>query len=321
MVPRWRVQAPALVQVAVGVPWFVVSLVVLVLLTTPVSTLVDALDDPGSLPGRLSGLTRVVLAAWILSGGVVLWRPAEAAVARWVSGFCPPTPGELAALEPAWLAVRERAGIPDGRYALWVQRSTEVNATASGGHTIAVTRRALQLPTHQLRAVLAHELGHHLGGHALATGLAHWYSVPARLALRIARRVVGLVLWLYGTVLDITVRVVGAVLPGGGCLLSLALLVVRVLMALLSVAVFLVLACVPAALAWFSRLAELQADRVAARLGYGPALRQVLRETMDDDDRARRRASRMALLLATHPSMRTRVRALDRYRRTPLRHR
>jgi Zn-dependent protease with chaperone function len=38
----------------------------------------------------------------------------------------------------------------------------------------------------QLEAVLAHELGHHLGGHPWASLLRYWYSLPATYVFQFA---------------------------------------------------------------------------------------------------------------------------------------
>ncbi|MFF4735893.1 M48 family metalloprotease [Streptomyces sp. NPDC001262] len=59
--------------------------------------------------------------------------------------------------------------------------ATELNATAAAGHIVAVTRPATdRSPNSQLAAILAHELGHHVGGHPWAAMLADWYALPAR---------------------------------------------------------------------------------------------------------------------------------------------
>src|SRR5690606_36051606 len=79
-----------------------------------------------------------------------------------------------------------QAGVRGDRYVLRVQRSNALNATAGAGHLVGVTVTALNLPPRYLEAVLAHELGHHLGGHA-AIGLLHsWYSFPLRTVVRVA---------------------------------------------------------------------------------------------------------------------------------------
>ncbi|WP_235967803.1 M48 family metalloprotease [Streptomyces mesophilus] len=57
---------------------------------------------------------------------------------------------------------------------MWTEESQDLNAYAAAGHTVGVSRFALEnLPSAQLAAVLAHELGHHTGGHA--------WSLTARL--------------------------------------------------------------------------------------------------------------------------------------------
>lgn len=45
-----------------------------------------------------------------------------------------------------------------------------------------MTRTALACPPHQFEALLAHELGHHLGGHSKVGILTAWYQKPAAIA-------------------------------------------------------------------------------------------------------------------------------------------
>ncbi|MFD0385097.1 M48 family metalloprotease [Streptomyces stramineus] len=130
-----------------------------------------------SLVNPLLGL--VMAAVWLLSGPLVFHRPAEAAIARHLLKMRRPTREEAERLDAVWEEVTRRAGVSQGTYELWVQERAELNATAAAGHIVAVTRHALdRLPNSQLAAVLAHELGHHVGGHTWAGMLADWYALP-----------------------------------------------------------------------------------------------------------------------------------------------
>ena len=180
---------------------------------------------------------------------------------------------------------------------LFVQESRSPNAFAAGGRVVAVTREALRLPPRHLEAVLAHELGHHLGAHPVVSTLAWWFALPARGAAYLLRQAFRFVryaaraLATYGDAL-------GAI---GALLIALILLA-----ALAYVSVWLVLLpLVSPLVAWASRLAEYRADRTAQQLGYGTALAEVLRAWGAE------RAGFWARLLATHPPHRERVARLS----------
>ncbi|MEV6701287.1 M48 family metalloprotease [Streptomyces sp. NPDC051453] len=60
-------------------------------------------------------------------------------------------------------------------YELVIENSTDLNAMAAAGHVVGVTTYALnRIPSSNLAAVLAHELGHHTGCHAWAGLLGYW---------------------------------------------------------------------------------------------------------------------------------------------------
>ncbi|MFI2259788.1 M48 family metalloprotease [Streptomyces tubercidicus] len=69
-----------------------------------------------------------------------------------------------------------------------------LNALAAAGHIVGVTRFSLErLSDGQLAAVLAHELGHHVRGHAWSSLPAQWYAVPGRLVWAVVRKLIRLV--------------------------------------------------------------------------------------------------------------------------------
>ena len=119
-------------------------------------------------------------AAGYLAAGVLMFlRPVQRLLLSWLYGARRPTPDELDRLEPAWHDVLRQAGLPARRFVLAVTDSAELNAYACGGHVVAVSTAALELlPDDELRGVLAHELGHHLGLHTVALTITHWLSLP-----------------------------------------------------------------------------------------------------------------------------------------------
>ncbi|MGW7061555.1 M48 family metalloprotease [Streptomyces sp. NPDC054904] len=243
-------------------------------------------------------------AVWTVSGALAFHRPSERFIARHFLRLHHPLPAELATLAPVWREVTARSGVDGSRYELWIEESDDLNALAAAGHIVAVTRRAVeQLPTTQLAAVLAHELGHHVGGHAWSGLLGWWYAGPGRLAwrglvrtaphlIRIARRtsytasaiLVALAAWLAFTTLTATYG-----LP----LLLLGL---------------------PFLMAAVGRRAELRADAHAAALGFAPVLAKTLHELLKGQSAGPASTARprpLSRLLSSHPDHRTRLHHLQ----------
>ncbi|MFE1905319.1 M48 family metalloprotease [Streptomyces gardneri] len=223
----------------------------------------------------LSALVNPVLAVvvpvvWLLSGPLVFHRKVESAIARRLFGMRRPTPEEAQRLDLVWEQVTRRAGVDRETYELWIQERTELNSTAAAGHIVAVTRHAMdRLPNSRLGAVLAHELGHHVGGHTWAAMLADWYALPARAA---GRAVVVLLFVLFRTKH-------WAGIACGGCL---TLMIVQLLFVFTFVQGYwwfvLPVAAAPLFVAWLHRRAEFRADAYAVGLGFGQALETVLVE-------------------------------------------
>ncbi|ONI71253.1 hypothetical protein ALI144C_48645 [Actinosynnema sp. ALI-1.44] len=239
----------------------------------------------------------LIAVVWLLASALIFLPAAEKVFARMKFRVRRPNESELGHLLRPWTSVCRVAGVPHDRYTLWIEESDGVNALAAGGHIVAVTRSALRLPPPQLEAILAHELGHHLSGHAWMAHLGWYYSVPARLSVRLAALVL--------RVLDAVGRFLGR-LGFAFAELAVGLCGLFLLIALISLNPWLLLLPVTSLLlAWSSRLAETRADRVAARLGYGQDLVDVLRMWMRNQVGPSPRGRRA--LLATHPSHQVRI--------------
>ncbi len=261
-------------------------------------------------------------AAWTASAVLVQVRPVEAGLARLLyRGLRRPRPAELARITPALERVCRRAGADPGRYLVRVEEKRQVNAFALGGHVLAVTRTALELPDDLLEAVLAHEVGHHRHLHPLAIILGWWYLLPFEAGdrlLRAIRRVTRGLARAFGRLSDRT----GGMADGAlGMLVLLAVLGVLVVAGTVLV-VGLGLLWLPLALlvrlakvlaAALSRAGEHAADRHAAELGYGAALLQVLGLFLQVE-RSAPRPRGMAALLRSHPSSQARIDAIRRSR-------
>lgn len=286
------------VRLLAGVPWFLCSLFLVTLVAIAASATADESVQAIVVVG--------VMALFVVSGVVVFLPRTEALFAVVLFRYRRPNDDEARYLHSLWDEVTNTAGVNGSRYSLWVQESDQVNAFAAAGHVVAVTRWALRsLPPQHLAALLAHELGHHIGGHSWAGLLAYWYSLPTRFV----RRVFYLLAYVFGTAMS--------VFRGGLVLQAPAQLLPIILVAYAAYKVhpaLLALVVVPFLLAWFTRLGERYADRFAARIGYGPLLIEVfdgwLRSGMDT---RRRRAGVRANVMASHPTCAARIRALQKY--------
>lgn len=278
---------------AAAVPWFFWSLCVVAWL--------------GGFLGFTVGW--IVVAVWVLSGVVTLFRPMEELTARYLLRLRLPTLIEQQRLAPAWYQVAQRAGVDPTRFTIWIQESDDANATPTPGHTIAVTRWALYtLPVRNLEAVLAHELSHHLGGRAWLSLLSFWYSIPARVTL-------------------IGVRALGRLMrkiPALGCAVT-AFLVFAYAGILLAVIIFgngylwpflfLTPFIAPPILAWLSRWQVKQADRKVVQLGYAPSLVQVLQGwQMQHQQTLGQRGTRRSEFMSGRPALVDRVHVLEQTR-------
>ncbi|MFI1356890.1 M48 family metalloprotease [Streptomyces sp. NPDC020898] len=259
-------------------------------------------------------LAFLVIIAWVLSGALVFHRPTESALARRLLHLRYPTPQERAKLEPVWREVTARAGVEGRTYELWVEDSDGLNAVAAAGHIVGVTRFAMnELPNGELAAVMAHELGHHVGGHAWSGLLGYWYAQPGRIAWRVLRAVsvvvfkvsrafscfgIGFVVLILGSIAMATIST----------LYGLPLLILGV----------------PYALAAVGRRAELRADEHAAALGFAPMLAAVLGKLHQEEQRQTAalaalsggvppEESPLSKLLSSHPDYYTRLHHLQPY--------
>ncbi|MCY0919523.1 MULTISPECIES: M48 family metalloprotease [unclassified Streptomyces] len=248
-----------------------------------------------------TGLDVVFVIAWLASGALMFHRPTERALARMLFKVREPTAAELARLRPLWDDVTRQAGIDGSRYDLWVEDSSQVNAFAAAGHIVSVTQKSLNtLPPERLGAVLAHELGHHVGGHAWSGLLGVWYALPARVVMAVVKFVVTFVFLVAAQIACLGALLFALII--GAIAISLALAFPPAL----------ALFAVPVLLAWAGRLGELRADRFAAEIGYGPLLLATFTDSHTqgaDDDSGKQRL--MDRLMATHPPLHQRIRALE----------
>ena len=230
-------------------------------------------------------------AAGYLAAGVLMFlRPVQRLLLSWLYGARTPTPAEQARLEPAWQDVVHQAGQPAKRFVLAVTDSPELNAYACGGHVVAVSTGALELlPDDELRGVLAHELGHHLGLHTVALTITHWLSLPIITLARI------------GFLLERVAFAAADALARRSAGLAL---IGRIVSAVLQLLAWAFLATVLIARRIGDRLgrtAEFTADQRAVEMGYGPHLALALRR-VHALDRSERAVDGRPRAIGSHPS-------------------
>ncbi|MCX5204847.1 M48 family metalloprotease [Streptomyces sp. NBC_00237] len=287
--------ATALGRLALLLPGFLMSLLVVVLAAS-ILTAVTGL--PYWIPTLL----------WVASGALVFHRPSEDLFARRLLKLHRPSPQDMSRLAPVWREVTARAGVDGSQYELWIEESKELNAYAAAGHIVGVTRFALtNLTSAHLAAVLAHELGHHTGGHAWSSLLDYWYSLPGRVAWRVIRAVM---------VFTVTFTSYFSWLVTAGLVLFFGFLTLATVTVLYGLP--LILLAIPYLMAAVGRRAELRADQHAAALGFAPMLAEVLYAMEQSEVQARYQlaAARgakpaepgvLARLLTTHPDFHTRL--------------
>lgn len=257
----------------------------------------------------LAKLTSLPAPAWVgiwaTSGALALCRSSDDLLARLVFGLHHPTSGELARLRPLWREVTARAGVDAAAYTLWIEESPEINSTVAGGHVVSVTRHAVEkLPDGQLAAVLAHELGHHAGGHAWSALVTYWYALPGRLAWRLLLR---------------GVLLVHRRSPIMGEAIALTLGAVAFLAVVFTNGAVLLVVAGPFLISAVGRSAELRADRYASGLGLAPQLTALFSSALADGqtggnaDGKHGVTALMARLLASQPNSRARLHALRRH--------
>lgn len=235
-------------------PWFGLSLALVVLVAVLV----------GFWPWGL-----LVIGVWVASGPLILIRRVEEAIMSGLDSLRRPTRAEYERLAAAWVLVTRAAQIDPRTYSVWVQKSAKINAYATAGHTVAVTEGAVaRLSPEQLEAVLAHELGHHLGRHASATLLVFWYSLPA--------------LYVFQFAAALNMAFTSALRSGSRAISVATAAFVIIFLVYLAVSIpivgvsAIVLFLLQYGLLWVRRAQEFEADAIAAQIGYGDALATLL---------------------------------------------
>jgi Zn-dependent protease with chaperone function len=239
------------------------------------------------------------------------------------SRFRKPMLSEEQRLYPALEELLEKAD-SGRRVRVWIDESREMNAYATGYHTIAISRPLMErLSPGELRGVLAHELGHLLSGDtAVAAAFATAGLLPQavngvyRVGAVIVRRAFLTAATVQSSRGAIRVNRVN-ILGGAIVLLVLGYLLDRVhlLKAVIPVILFVLLFAVLNRVFRFlslllSRLAEYRQDAFAFRLGYGEGLRRALLKLADSGEPVVNRY--FIVMHSSHPVIHNRIRRLEK---------
>lgn len=262
----------------------------------------------------------LVLGGWLMAGALALTRAGERASVRARFGFRRPTRQQTAVLAAAWGSALASYQLPANAVDLYVQRSTQPNAYAAGGRSVAVTTAivaqvvARHLGRDELTAVLVHELGHLDDGRGSRLDLAvGWLAAPWRAASGLVEGLVAQFAGRQPRILLVLVGSAGAVIAIG----QLAAARLWAATIVLSAVAIGAVAC-PLVEAAISRRGEYAADAHAAAAGHGPALARALSVLEPGIPHVPRLTER---LLASHPDIGRRVDRLattPRYLRRPL---
>ena len=242
------------------------------------------------------------------------------------SRFRRPLLAEEERLYPALEELLEKAD-SGRRVRIWIDESREMNAYATGYHTIAISRPLLErLSPGELRGVLAHELGHLLSGDtAVAAAFATAGLLPQAVYVvyRIGAVIVSRAFLTAGSVHTTrgAIRVNRVNILGGaivllllGYLLKRIHLLKAVIPVLVFVLVFAVLNRIFSFLALLlSRLAEYRQDAFAYRLGYGDGLRRALSKLANSGEPPVNRY--FIVMHSSHPVIYNRIRRLEKLAR------
>lgn len=158
------------------------------------------------------------------------------------------------------------------QYKLYVQEDLSANAYAGDGNVIGVTTGALSnLSDAQLKAILAHEFGHHVGLHPIVLVIQRWMIQPVVLTVRLGALLHNMLAWMTRMIrMRWQVRV--------------ALWIVIMILRIAVWTVEMLLRFTTMILLFFGREAEFRADAVAARLHYGHDLISALVALEIDED-------------------------------------
>lgn len=163
---------------------------------------------------------------------------------------------ERARLVPLWNEVCEPAGLSPDAYRLVMTSQTTVNAFATGDSMVSIDQGMLgSLGDPEIKAVMAHELGHHTKRHIGAIVLGWWYGRPAEIVLNL--------------LIALIVILIAVGREGCGCIGTLVLAGLFLFLAGPAMVLYLMLGGTILLMRIIGRRTEFEADDYARDLGMG----------------------------------------------------
>lgn len=196
------------------------------------------------------------------------------------------------------------------RVRVYIERTRQWNAYATGLHTIAITDGLLDiLSPSELRGVLAHELGHLLSGDTIgAAAFSTAGLLPQGMyrVFRIGAVIVRVVFARTSTLLGAAVVLL---------LLGYGLHRIHLLNAVVPVILFVLFFGILNRVfhffrLWLMRLAEYRQDAFAFRMGHGPGLARALQKLASSDEPVVNRY--YIVMHSSHPVIYNRIRRLEK---------
>lgn len=170
---------------------------------------------------------------------------------------------ESARLLPLWDEVCERAGLSPDAYRLVMTSQPSVNAFATGDSMVSMDHGMLDsLGDPELKAVMAHELGHHTKRHIGAIVLEWWYGRPAEIVLNL--------------MIALIVILIAVGRGGCGCVGTLVLAGLLIFLAGPALVLYLMLGGTILLMRIIGRRTEFEADDYARDLGMGGEMSSTL---------------------------------------------
>ena len=198
-------------------------------------------------------------------------------------------------LLPLWDEVCERAGLSPDAYRLVMTDQPTVNAFATGDSMVSIEQGMLSsLGDPEIKAVMAHELGHHTKRHIGAIALQWWYARPAEVLLNL--------------MIALIVILIAVGRQGCGCIGTLVLAGLFLFLAGPALVLYLMLGGTILLMRIIGRRTEFEADDYVRDLGMGremsstlTLLKQVYPEVYPENETFIDRMTR------THPTLDDRI--------------
>ncbi len=209
----------------------------------------DLIKDPLFLP-VLAGSVGV----WTLIAPLLLTPSADRVIWMRRMGCRELEPGERDRLVPLWREVFARAGIHPDAYQLKMSDQPVQNAFAVGDGMITLDQGILEMDDADLKAILAHELGHHVRRHSQVNMLAVWFAAPART--------------LYGLLVLLVTGLIRISGMFSGCNVAFLVLLLGLVLAIPAIVLFLLLGIAQLLIRLLDRKSEFEADLYSAEIGF-----------------------------------------------------